>query len=151
MPGVSEGSHMGHRWVAYHPCLWMRLLEVWEMLQMFHFSAYALNQSPKGIIWTAVPLPCIYVPCIFMMLSYFDVLYCFDMQGTGQRPWCIMGRNSVHPPAPLKTNPRALSAYTRPLRAYTRPLRAYSKPLKTSEQGRAQDFRAPHSLTGGPP
>ena len=47
LSGGSEGSQMGHRWVVYHPCLWTRSLEVWEMLQMgnfeFHFCSLCMK------------------------------------------------------------------------------------------------------------
>ena len=51
LPGGSEGSQMGQRWVVYHPCLWTRSLEEWEMLQMgnfeFHFSSLCIKNEAE--------------------------------------------------------------------------------------------------------
>ena len=52
------------------------------------------NQSPKGMKWSAVPLPC---PTVFSYCFFLVIL-----MEAGQRPWqgtksCRMGRFSVRP------------------------------------------------------
>ena len=75
--GVNMGKKVGRRW-----------------------SRRKKNQSPKGIIWSAVPLPCFFV----VMKS---------QRVAGQRPRegtksCRMGRNSVRPSIRLSIRPSVL-------------------------------------------
>ena len=71
----------------------------WGLLRehniFFHYLIF--NQSPKGIMRSAVPLPC-----------FFDVVK--SQKVAGQRPQqgtksCRMGRNSVHPSARPSARP----------------------------------------------
>ena len=117
------------------------------------------NQSPKGIIWSAVPLPC-----------FFAVLK--SQRVAGQRPRegtksCRMGRNSVRPsirtsvlpplagphtllacpqtppagPQTLLAGPQTLRARLRGLRACWRGLRACWRGLRACWRGLRAGWR----------
>ena len=96
-------------------------------------ASIKVNKTPKGIMRSAVPLPCL-----------FDVVKSQNV--AGQRPRqgtksCRMGRNSVRPSAPLWLALRPCWLALRPLQPALRPLQQALRPLQQAFRPLQQAFR----------